>query len=163
MQPNYNAQDAARPPLPPFTLETATLKVRNAENAWNSRNPATVSLAYTPDSVWRNRSEFIVGRDQIVSFLTRKWAVEHDYRLVKELWGFRENRMAVRFCYEWHDSSGNWFRSYGNELWDFAADGLMRTRHASINDVPIREWDRKFLWAMGARPASHPGLSELDL
>lgn len=163
MEQTLVAPETARPLLPPFTIETAALKVRRAEDAWNTRNPSTVALAYTPDSRWRNRSEFIEGREQIVAFLTRKWAIEHDYRLVKELWGFRENRMAVRFCYEWHDSSGNWFRSYGNELWEFAPDGLMRTRHASINDIPIRDRDRKFLWARGARPAEHPGLSELGL
>jgi nuclear transport factor 2 (NTF2) superfamily protein len=157
------AMEAPRPPVPPFTLESAILKVRKAEDAWNTQNPPTVALAYTPDSKWRNRSEFIVGRDQIVTFLTRKWAIEHDYRLIKELWGFRENRMAVRFCYEWHDSSGNWFRSHGNELWSFAPDGRMQERHASINDVLIRHNDRKFLFARGARPADHPGLTELGL
>lgn len=163
MEMTLVAPEAARPPVPPFTLETATLKVRKAEDAWNTCNPATVSLAYTPDSKWRNRSELIEGRAAIVSFLTRKWASEHEYRLVKELWGFRENRMAVRFCYEWHDASGNWFRSYGNELWEFARDGLMRARHASINDLKIRDWDRKLLWPRGIRPADHPGLTELGL
>ena len=153
----------SRPPLPPFTRETAAQKARMAEDAWNSRDPERVALAYTEDSRWRNRSELFEGRAAIVGFLKRKWAKELDYRLVKELWGFRENRVAVRFCYEWHDSSGNWFRSYGNELWEFAPDGLMRTRHASINDIPIRDRDRKFLWARGARPADHPGLSELGL
>ena len=156
-------EDAERPPLPPFTEETAALKVRKAEDAWNSRNPAALSLAYTTDSRWRNRNEFLQGRDEIVAFLTRKWTREHDYRLTKELWGFRGNRMAVRFCYEWHDASGNWFRSYGNELWEFAPNGLMAQRHASINDLPLRDQDRKFLWPPGARPADHPGLSLLGL
>ena len=152
-----------RPPLPPFTPETAMQKVRKAEDAWNSRDPHAVSLAYAPDSRWRNRSEFIHGRDEIVAFLTRKWQRELDYRLIKELWGFRENRMAVRFCYEWHDDMGRWFRSYGNELWEFDENGLMRTRHASINDVLIEETDRQFRWSQGPRPENHPGLSELGL
>ena len=152
-----------RPPLPPFTPETAVQKVRLAEDAWNSRDPQTVSLAYSSDSRWRNRSEFLQGREQIVTFLTRKWARETDYRLIKELWGFRENRMAVRFCYESHDSSGQWFRSYGNELWQFDADGLMAFRHASINDLPIAAVDRKFFWPLGRRPDVHPGLSDLGL
>jgi nuclear transport factor 2 (NTF2) superfamily protein len=152
-----------RPPLPPFTPETAVQKVRLAEDAWNSRDPQTVSLAYSSDSRWRNRSEFLQGREQIVTFLTRKWARETDYRLIKELWGFRENRMAVRFCYESYDSSGQWFRSYGNELWQFDADGLMAFRHASINDVAISDGERLFHWPPGRRPDDHPGLSELGL
>ena len=135
------------PPLPPFTAETAAEKVRAAENAWNSQDPARVALAYTPDSNWRNRTEFLQGRDAITAFLTRKWSREHEYRLVKELWGFRVNRMAVRFAYEWHDDAGQWFRSYGNELWEFDDDGLMRRRVASINDLPIAETDRKLLWS----------------
>jgi nuclear transport factor 2 (NTF2) superfamily protein len=147
---------------PPFTLETATQKVRLAEDAWNSRNPDRVSLAYTEDSVWRNRSEFVVGRDQIRSFLARKWARELDYRLVKALWAFTENRIGVRFQYECHDASDQWYRSYGNELWEFDEGGLMRRREASINDVPILETDRKFFWpAPGARPADHPGIPDV--
>ena len=152
-----------RPPFPPFTLETATEKVRKAEDAWNTRDPQKVSLAYSIDSRWRNRTEFINGRDEIVAFLTRKWARESGYRLIKELWGFKENRMAVRFCYESHDSSGQWFRSYGNELWQFNADGLMTVRHASINDLAITEAERLFRWPQGRRPDGHPGLSELGL
>ena len=153
-----------RPPLPPFGRATAIQKVRGAEDGWNSCNPERVSLAYTPDSYWRNRSEFIQGRPAIVAFLTRKWAKELDYRLIKELWAFTENRIAVRFSYEWHDDSGNWFRSYGNENWEFAEDGLMQRRLACINDLPIRESDRKFHWdRSGARPADHPGLSDLGL
>ena len=150
-----------RPPLPPFTLETATQKVRLAEDGWNSRDPARVALVYTEDSVWRNRAEFLQGRDAITAFLTRKWARELDYRLIKELWAFRDDRIAVRFAYEWHDDSGNWFRSYGNENWEFAENGLMRRRIASINDAPISESERKFHWALGRRPDAHPGLSEL--
>ena len=150
-----------RPPLPPFSLESATEKVRLAENAWNSRDPEKVSLAYTEDSRWRNRAEIFQGRAEIVAFLTRKWARELDYRLIKELWGFRENRMAVRFKYEWHDDSGNWFRSHGNELWEFDERGLMRRREASINDAPILESERKFFWDHGPRPDDHPGLTEL--
>jgi nuclear transport factor 2 (NTF2) superfamily protein len=152
-----------RTPLPPFTRETAVLKVRLAENAWNSRDPARVSLAYTADSQWRNRAEFIGGRAEIVAFLTRKWARELHYRLIKELWTFGENRIAVRFAYEYHDDSGNWFRAYGNENWEFDADGLMATRYASINDLPIAESERKFFWTQGDRPADHPGLSDLGL
>ena len=150
-----------RPPLPPFTPESAALKVRLAEDAWNTRDPERVSLAYTVDSHWRNRAEFIVGREAIVAFFHRKWSRELDYRLIKELWGFRENRMAVRFAYEWRDDSGNWFRSYGNELWEFDERGLMRRRIASINDAPIGEADRKYHWPQGRRPDDHPGLSEL--
>lgn len=156
--------EAERPPLPPFTtIEAAIQKVRMAEDAWNSRDPERVSLAYTTDSYWRNRAEFIRGRDAIVAFLTRKWNRELDYRLIKEMWAFHENRIAVRFAYEWHDDSGNWFRSYGNENWEFAANGQMQQRLASINDVLIREGDRKYLWPLGRRPDGHPSLSELDL
>jgi nuclear transport factor 2 (NTF2) superfamily protein len=152
-----------RPPVPPFTRETAIQKVRMAEDAWNSQDPVRVSLAYTPDSTWRNRSEFFQGRDAIVDFLTRKWAREQGYRLIKELWAFTENRIAVRFQYEWHDEAGNWFRAYGNEQWEFAEDGRMARREASINDVPIAAADRKFLWSQGPRPADHPGLTDLGL
>ena len=151
----------ARPPLPPFTLETATLKVRLAEDGWNSRDPEKVSLAYTVDSVWRNRAEFITGREAIVAFLTRKWAKELEYRLIKELWAFTDNRIAVRFAYEWRDDSGNWFRSYGNENWEFDSEGLMRHRIASINDQPIAEAQRKYFWPLGRRPDDHAGLSDL--
>ncbi|HSY24493.1 MAG TPA: nuclear transport factor 2 family protein [Polyangiaceae bacterium] len=153
----------ARPPLPPFTLEAATQKVRAAEDGWNSRDPERVSLVYTPDSVWRNRSEFIHGRKEIVEFLTRKWRKELDYRLIKELWAFDRNRLAVRFAYEWHDDSKNWFRSYGNENWEFNELGLMMRRYASINDLPIREDERKYRWPLGRRPDDHPGLSALGL
>ncbi|HSZ39162.1 MAG TPA: nuclear transport factor 2 family protein [Trebonia sp.] len=153
-----------RPPLPPFTQETAAKKVRGAEDAWNSRDPQRVSLAYTPDSHWRNRSQFITGRAEIVQFLTGKWAREHEYRLIKELWAHDGDRIAVRFCYEWHDDAGQWYRSHGNENWQFTADGLMAQRHASINDVPIAEADRKFRWdRTGPRPADYPGLTELGL
>jgi uncharacterized protein len=152
-----------RPPLPPFTAESAAQKVRLAEDAWNTRDPGRVALAYTVDSYWRNRAEFLRGRDAIVAFLTRKWDRELDYRLVKELWAFHRNRIAVRFAYEWHDDSGNWFRSYGNENWEFDEHGLMRRRLASINDVPIRESDRKYRWALGRRPDDHPSLSDLGL
>jgi len=152
-----------RPPVPPFTLETATLQVRKAEDAWNTRDPAGVALAYTPDSVWRNRAEFLRGREAIEAFLTRKWSRELDYRLIKELWTFRDDRIAVRFAYEWHDDSGNWFRSYGNENWEFDADGLMRRRIASINDLPILEGEREFRWPLGRRPDDHPCLSDLGL
>ena len=147
--------------VPPFTRETAVAKVRKAEDGWNSRDPEKVSLAYTVDSVWRNRAEFVTGREQIVQFLTRKWNYEHEYRLIKELWAFDGARIAVRFAYEWHDDSGNWFRSYGNENWEFDDDGLMRVRHASINDLPIEEAERKYRWPLGRRPDGHPGLSEL--
>jgi uncharacterized protein len=152
-----------RPPLPPFTFESATQKVRLAEDAWNSRDPERVSQGYSLDSRWRNRSEFVTGRQEIVAFLTRKWTKELDYRLIKELWAFARNRIAVRFAYEWHDDSGNWFRSYGNENWEFNDDGLMRVRHASINDLPIRDSDRKYRWPLGRRPDEHPGLSDLGL
>jgi nuclear transport factor 2 (NTF2) superfamily protein len=153
----------SRPPFPPFTLETATEKVRKAEDAWNTRDPERVSLAYTPDSRWRNRDHFLTGRAAIVDFLTAKWARELDYRLCKELWGFRENRMAVRFVYESHDASGQWWRSFGNELWEFDEHGLMRRREASINDLAISAADRKFHWPSGPRPANHPSLTEMDL
>ena len=148
---------------PPFTSETAAMKVRAAENNWNLRNPDQVARGYTPDSRWRNRSEFITGRDQIIAFLARKWSKELDYRLIKELWAFDENRIAVRFAYESHDSSGQWFRSYGNEMWKFDATGLMKFRHASINDLAIKEQDRLYHWPLGPRPEGHPGLSELGL
>ena len=152
-----------RPPLPPFTVETAVEKVRKAEDAWNSRTPEKVALAYTIDSEWRNRSEFFKGREAIVAFLTRKWSRELDYRLIKELWAIRDNRIAVRFAYEWHDDSGNWFRSYGNENWEFDVNGLMRRRLASINDLPIAEKDRKYRWPLGRRPDDHPSLGDLGL
>jgi nuclear transport factor 2 (NTF2) superfamily protein len=156
--------DAPRPPLPPFTPESAAQKARAAEDAWNSRDPARVALAYTSDSMWRNRAEFLQGRAAIEAFLTRKWAKELDYRLIKEVWTFGGNRIAVRFAYEWRDDSGNWFRSYGNENWEFADNGLMRRRLASINDLPIAAADRKFHWpAPGPRPADHPGLGDLGL
>lgn len=150
-------------PVPPFTRETAIAKVRMAEDAWNTRDPQRVSLAYTEDSRWRNRAEFPVGRPQIVAFLERKWARELDYRLIKELWAFVGDRIAVRFAYEWHDASGHWFRSYGNENWEFDAAGLMRRRFASINDLPIAVSERKFHWPLGRRPEDHPGLSDLGL
>jgi uncharacterized protein len=153
-----------RPPLPPFTRESAVEKVRLAENGWNTCNPERVALAYTVDSRWRNRAEFAVGRPAIIAFLTRKWARELDYRLIKELWAWEGNRIAVRFAYEWHDDSGTWFRSYGNENWEFAESGLMRLRYACINDLPIPESARKFHWdRSGPRPEGHPGLSDLDL
>ena len=154
---------SARPPLPPFTRESAIQKVRLAEDAWNSRDPEKVSLAYTIDSRWRNRAEFLTGRPTIVAFLQRKWTRELDYRLIKELWAFHENRIAVRFAYECHDDSGNWFRSYGNENWEFDNEGLMRVRLASINDLPIQESERKYHWPLGRRPDDHPGLSDLGL
>ncbi len=152
---------ATRPPLPPFTLETATQKVRLAEDGWNSRDPDKVSLAYTADTQWRNRVEFVTSRDEARAFLTRKWNKELDYRLIKELWTFADNRIAVRYAYEWHDDSGNWFRSYGNENWEFAENGLMHRRFACINDTPIEASERKFRWPLGRRPDDHPGLSEL--
>ena len=153
----------ARPPLPPFTAETAAQKARMAEDAWNTRDPARVALAYSENSRWRNRAEFFSGRPAIEAFLIRKWNRELDYRLIKELWAFHENRIAVRFAYEWRDDSGSWFRSYGNENWEFGEDGLMRARLASINDLPIREPDRLYRWPLGRRPDGHPGLSELGL
>ena len=154
---------ATRPPLPPFTGETAIQKVRLAEDGWNSRDPEKVALAYTIDSRWRNRAEFPNGRQEIIQFLKRKWAKELDYRLIKELWAYDGNRIAVRFAYEWHDDSGHWYRSYGNENWEFDDHGLMRLRYASINDLPIKESERKYHWPLGRRPDDHPGLSELGL
>lgn len=156
-------EELARPPFPPFDSETATQKVRGAENAWNSKDAKKVSLAYTVDSVWRNRAEFITGRSEIVAFLQRKWAKELDYRLIKQLWAFTTNRIAVRFAYEWHDDAGTWYRAYGNENWEFAENGLMKRRIASINDVPIAESNRLFDWPDGARPDDYPSLSDLGL
>jgi uncharacterized protein len=153
----------SRPPFPPFTAETATQKARMAEDGWNNRDPEKVSLAYTPESRWRNRAEFIEGRPAIIAFLTLKWARELEYRLIKEVWAFHDNRIAARFAYEWHDDSGQWFRSYGNENWEFDEAGLMRLRIASINDLPITSTDRKFHWPQGRRPDDHPGLSALGL
>jgi hypothetical protein len=153
----------ARPPLPPFSAETAAEKARLAEDAWNSRDPKRVAQAYTADSLWRNRAEFVRGRAEIEAFLTRKWARELDYRLIKEVWAHQDNRIAVRFAYEWRDDSGHWFRSYGNENWEFDEQGLMRRRLASINDLPIAEEDRKYHWPLGRRPDDHPGLSDLQL
>jgi nuclear transport factor 2 (NTF2) superfamily protein len=150
-------------PLPPFTHESAVRKVRLAEDGWNSRDPEKVALAYTTDSQWRNRAEFVTGREQIVAFLTRKWLKEQEYRLIKELWAFTDNRIAVRFAYEWRDDSGNWFRSYGNENWEFNAEGEMERRYACINDLPIADAERKFHWPQGRRPDDHPGLSDLGL
>ena len=155
--------NAQRPPLPPFTPETAIEKVRLAEDGWNSRDPEKVALAYTIDSNWRNRAEFLRGREEIIAFLTRKWQRELDYRLIKERWSFRENRIAVRFAYEWHDAAANWFRSYGNENWEFDEQGLMRIRIASINDIPIKESERKYHWPLGRRPDDHPSLTDLGL
>ena len=153
----------ARPPLVPFTFETAVQKVRAAEDAWNNRDPQKVAMAYTAGSQWRNRAEFVTGRDEIVGLLTRKWNRELDYRLIKEIWAFSSHRIAVRFAYEWHDDAGNWFRSYGNENWEFDDNGLMAVRHASINDLPIKAADRKYFWPLGRRPDDHPGLSDLGL
>ncbi|MDP3589029.1 MAG: nuclear transport factor 2 family protein [Methylobacter sp.] len=158
-----NTTEAARPPLPPFTQVTAAQKVRMAEDGWNGRNPEKVALAYTIDSQWRNRAEFPAGREQIIEFLTRKWAKEHEYRLIKELWAFEGNRIAVRFAYEWRNDNNEWFRSYGNENWEFDQNGLMQRRYASINDLPIKESERKFHWPLGRRPDDHPGLSDLGL
>jgi nuclear transport factor 2 (NTF2) superfamily protein len=158
-----NGMRSVKAPRPPFSFETAIQKVRMAEDAWNSCDPVKVSLAYTPDSVWRNRSEFLSGREAIVQFLTRKWRKELDYRLVKELWSFHDNRISVRFAYESHDDSGNWIRSYGNENWEFDSQGFMQRRIASINDVPILESERKFHWSPGRRPDDHPGLTDLNL
>lgn len=158
-----NSAEDRRLPVPPFDREGAVKKVRMAEDAWNNRDPEKVALAYTVNSAWRNRAEFITGREAIVGFLKRKWARELDYRLIKELWAFHENRIAVRFAYEWHDDSGQWYRSYGNENWEFDERGYMARRIASINDLPIREADRKFFWPQGRRPDDHPGLSELGL
>jgi nuclear transport factor 2 (NTF2) superfamily protein len=157
------ANSDIRAPVPPFTRETAAQKARMAEDAWNTRDPERVSLAYTTDSAWRNRAEFLVGREAIVRFLQRKWMRELDYRLIKEVWAFHENRIAVRFAYEWHDDSGNWSRSYGNENWEFDERGLMRRRIASINDLPIKEAERKYRWQLGRRPDDHPSLSDLGL
>ena len=154
---------SSRPPLPPFTAETAAQKARMAEDAWNTREPERVALAYTEDSRWRNRAEFLSGRDEIVAFLRRKWARELDYRLIKEVWAYRDDRIAVRFAYEWHDEAGQWYRSYGNENWAFDAQGLMRRRIASINDLAIAEADRLYRWPLGRRPDDHPGLGDLDL
>jgi len=156
-------ESPTRPPLPPFTRETATQKVRGAEDGWNSRDPEKVALAYTMDSRWRNRAEFVNGRQAIVAFLKRKWAKELDYRLIKELWAYYGDRIAVRFAYEWHDDSGNWFRAYGNENWEFDDRGLMRFRYACINDLPIKEPERKYHWPLGRRPDAHSGLSDLGL
>ena len=154
----------SRPPLPPFTRETAIQKIRAAEDAWNSRDPERCASAYTPDSRWRNRSTFLAGRTEIIAFLAVKWKREHEYRLIKELWAFMENRIAVRFAYEWHSDAGQWFRAYGNENWEFSEEGLMAYRHASINDVAIEESERKFHWdRSGPRPTDHPGLTELGL
>jgi uncharacterized protein len=153
----------SHPPVPPFTAETAAQKARLAEDAWNTRDPARVALGYTVDSRWRNRAEFAQGREAIVAFLTRKWNRELDYRLIKEVWAFHENRIAVRFAYEWHDDGGYWYRSYGNENWEYNEDGLMRTRFASINDLPIAQDDRKFHWPLGRRPDGHASLSDLGL
>lgn len=158
-----SSTDTAKPPFPPFDEESAARKVRLAEDAWNTRDPERVPLAYTTDSVWRNRSEFLAGREAIRQFLVRKWNKELEYRLIKELWAFRDNRISVRFAYEWHDDSGQWFRSYGNENWEFDGQGLMQRRIASINDLPIREADRKYHWPLGRRPDEHAGLSELGL
>jgi len=158
-----NTPIETRPPFPPFTRETAILKVRMAEDGWNSRDPKRVVLAYTPDSLWRNRSEFPRGRTEIEEFLTHKWVRENEYRLIKELWAFENNRIAVRFAYEWQDDAGNWFRSYGNENWEFDENGLMQKRFASINDLAIAESERKFYWPQGRRPDDHPGLSDLGL
>lgn len=155
--------NSSRPPLPPFSTETAMQKVRLAEDGWNSRDPGKAALAYTPDSTWRNRAEFVNGREEIIAFLSRKWQREMDYRLIKELWAFDESRIAVRFAYEWHDDSGNWFRSYGNENWEFAENGLMRKRFACINDASIGYEDRRFHWPLGRRPDEHLSLSDLGL
>ncbi len=152
-----------RPPLPPFTKETAIQKVRAAEDGWNGQNPEKIALAYTPDSIWRNRADFPKGRAEIIDFLTQKWQREHDYRLIKELWAYSGNRIAVRFAYEWHNQAGEWFRSYGNENWEFDEDGLMKFRFASINDLAITNAERKFKWPTGPRPADHPSLSDLGL
>jgi len=161
--PNQPAPEASRPPLPPFTAETAAQKVRLAEDGWNGRDPRRVSLAYSADSIWRNRAEFVQGRDAIVAFLERKWRRELDYRLIKELWACAGHRIAVRFAYEWHDDGGHWYRSYGNENWEFNDQGLMVRRIASINDLPIQESERLYHWPLGRRPDDHPGLSELGL
>jgi nuclear transport factor 2 (NTF2) superfamily protein len=163
MEKRMSNSPVTRPPLPPFTRETAIQKVRGAEDGWNSRDPEKVSLAYSLDTKWRNRAEFASNRQEAKEFLARKWAKELEYRLIKELWAFTDNRIAVRYAYEWHDDSGNWFRSYGNENWEFSEDGLMKHRYACINDQPIKESERKFQWSLGRRPDSHPGLSDLGL
>ena len=155
--------DAVRPPVPPFSYQDAVKKVRMAEDAWNTQSPDKVAMAYTVDTKWRNRSEFLNGRDEVRAFLARKWSQENGYRLIKEIWSHADNRVAVRFCYEWHDESGRWYRAHGNENWEFNATGHMAVRHASINDVPIEENERKFLWPEGPRPLDHPGLTELGL
>ena len=162
-RPRDSRPEDPRPPLPPFSAESAAAKARAAEDAWNTRDPARVAAAYTRDSTWRNRAEFLAGREAIAAFLARKWARESDYRLIKEVWAFHENRIAVRFAYEWRDASGQWFRSHGNEQWAFAPDGRMARREASINDVPIAEGERLFRWPLGPRPADHPGLTALGL
>jgi nuclear transport factor 2 (NTF2) superfamily protein len=158
-----NTSTESRPPFPPFNRDTAAQKVRMAEDGWNNRDPQRVALAYTVDSQWRNRAEFPIGREQIIEFLTRKWATEHEYRLIKELWAYTDNHIAVRFAYEWHNDAGQWFRSYGNENWEFDENGLMARRYASINDLPITEAERKFHWAQGRRPDDYASLSELGL
>ena len=158
-----STEEKPRPPLPPFDAEAAARKVRLAEDAWNTRDPVRVAGAYSPDSVWRNRAEFLAGREEIVQFLIRKWNRELDYRLIKELWAFHDNRIAVRFAYEWHDDTGNWYRSYGNENWEFDRNGFMQRRIASINDLPIKENERQYRWPLGPRPDGHPGLSDLGL
>jgi nuclear transport factor 2 (NTF2) superfamily protein len=163
LEPVMSNIPAVRPPLPPFTRETAIEKIRLAEDGWNSRNAEKVAQAYSVDTKWRNRAEFVSSRSEAQAFLERKWNKELEYRLIKELWAFTDNRIAVRYAYEWHDDAGNWFRSYGNENWEFGADGLMSTRHASINDMPIKESERKYHWPLGRRPDDHPGLSELGL
>jgi uncharacterized protein len=163
MKGNAMSDIESRPPLPPYTRESAIQKVRLAEDGWNSRNPHKVALAYTADSRWRNRAEFVTGREQIAQFLDRKWKKELDYRLIKELWAVEGNRIAVRYAYEWHDDSGNWFRTFGNENWEFDEHGLMQRRYACLNDMPIKEEERKFFWPLGRRPDDHPGLSELGL
>jgi nuclear transport factor 2 (NTF2) superfamily protein len=163
VNPKYNANMNQRPPPPPFDRSSAIQKVRLAEDGWNSRDPEKVALAYSVDSAWRNRAEFVTGRQAIVQFLARKWAKELDYRLIKEFWALHDNRIAVRFAYEWHDDSGNWFISYGNENWEFNPDGLMKARYACINDLPITESDRKYHWPLGRRPDDHLGLSDLGL
>jgi nuclear transport factor 2 (NTF2) superfamily protein len=162
-RPSTWSKIMSRPPLPPFTADTAAQKARLAEDAWNGRDPVKVASGYSEDSVWRNRAEFVTGRAEIIALLTRKWVRELDYRLIKEVWSSHDNRIAIRFAYEWHDDGGHWYRSYGNENWEFNGDGLMARRHASINDLPIKESERKFFWPLGRRPDGHPGLSELGL
>lgn len=161
--PTIQTTMESRPPLPPFSFDTAVQKVRAAEDGWNNRDPQKVSMAYTAGSQWRNRAEFVTGRDEIAALLIRKWNRELDYRLIKEIWAFTSHRIAVRFAYEWHDDADNWFRSYGNENWEFDDNGLMAVRHASINDLPIKADERKYFWPLGRRPDDHPGLSDLGL